>query len=525
MTTSKRARVAQWIDWAIMVFLFLFAAVAPHSIAATQTAWLIGMLLWVVRAFFPGFVFHKSPLDYALLGFFILTVLSAFLSYEPMVSIGKLRAASLFTIVYLFAQNIPSRRVLRLLALTLIASCVVNVLYTAGERVVGRGVKIQSLQAASPLYASGVRAGDTLLEINGQKVNRIEDLINVLEIPDQEPATVNAYRHELLPTFKVQRGTLLAGSDALQRLGVEGWSKGRDWRASGFYGHYVSYAEVLQLMLALTVGLFVALPSKRSWVGALLIIAFVGFCFSLMLTVTRASWGAFLISSIVILLLGSSRRTILTVGLLAIPLVLAGLFFLQQKRNVSFFDQTDQSTTWRQTVWREGFNLLVSKPRHLIVGIGMDSIKAHWREWGMFDNGRLPWGHMHSNVLQLALERGVPALVLWLILLGLYAAMLLRLRRDLGESDDAGGEQRFGLWIDRGIVVGALGGMIGFFASGLVHYNWGDSEVVMVFYFIMGLTLALKRLNDARETPKSRRITRHPTPSTRLQSSGRRSGE
>jgi hypothetical protein len=41
-------------------------------------------------------------------------------------------------------------------------------------------------------------------------------------------------------------------------------------------------------------------------------------------------------------------------------------------------------------------------------------------------------------------------------------------------------------------VLGALGGLCGFFVSGLVHYNWGDSEVVMIFYFIMGLTLSLK---------------------------------
>jgi GTP cyclohydrolase II len=33
----------------------------------------------------------------------------------------------------------------------------------------------------------------------------------------------------------------------------------------------------------------------------------------------------------------------------------------------------------------------------------------------------------------------------------------------------------------------------GFFVSGLVHYNWGDSEVVTVFYLIMGLTLVVER--------------------------------
>ena len=77
-------------------------------------------------------------------------------------------------------------------------------------------------------------------------------------------------------------------------------------------------------------------------------------------------------------------------------------------------------------VWREGFELLVSKPRHLVFGVGLDSIKGHWRQWGLFDNGRQPIGHMHSNLLQIALERGVPALIVWLILIGIYVRMLWR---------------------------------------------------------------------------------------------------
>jgi hypothetical protein len=48
----------------------------------------------------------------------------------------------------------------------------------------------------------------------------------------------------------------------------------------------------------------------------------------------------------------------------------------------------------------------------------------------------------------------------------------------------------------RGLALGALGGTIGFFASGLVHYNWGDSEVVTVLYFIMGLCLVVERTNQ-----------------------------
>jgi O-antigen ligase len=207
--------------------------------------------------------------------------------------------------------------------------------------------------------------------------------------------------------------------------------------------------------------------------------------FALGMTVTRASWIGFAISAVTMLLLSASRRTILIVAACALPLVLASVVLLQQKRSIHFFDQQDQSTSWRETVWKEGFALFVSKPRHLVFGVGMDSIKGHWREWGLFDNGRIPIGHMHSNLLQIALERGLPALIVWLIMLGVYVRMLWRIQRRAGIEDYA-----------RGVALGALGGTIGFFASGLVHYNWGDSEVVTVFYFIMGLCLVVERTNQ-----------------------------
>lgn len=479
--------MAKLLDGAIVVFLFLFVAAAPNSIAATQSAWLIGMALWLARfAFRPRPKLLRTPLDYFLLGFFIITGLTAFLSYEPMVSIGKLRAASLFTIVYLFAENIPSLRVVRLLAITLVCACLVNVAYSAGERVFGRGVKVQNLSQTSPLYVSGIRDGDTLLTADGRKLKDPQDLVNVLSSAGTQPVSVLTYRHEVQPVFKIARGSLLPGSSALAQLGIGDWSPGRDWRATGFFGNFVTYADVLQLIIALAVGLFVSLPFKRSWTGALMLVGLAGFGFALVLTVTRAAWLGCLISTLIIFLVGGGRRALILVGVLAVPLILAGLLVLQQKRNVAFIDKADQSTTWRETVWREGFHLLISKPRHLLVGVGMDSIKRRWRAWGMFDKGRIPWGHMHSNLLQIALERGVPALLLWLSLLFVYARTLWRALQNLPKTN----------WIEWGLLLGALGGLAGFLTSGLVHYNWGDSEVIMIFYAIMGLSLATYRLTQ-----------------------------
>jgi O-antigen ligase len=287
---------------------------------------------------------------------------------------------------------------------------------------------------------------------------------------------------------------LLPGSNALDQLGISGWSRGRDWRATGFYNHWVTYSEVLQLIASLALGIFLALKQKKNLTGLLLLVAIAGPLFALGMTVTRASWIGFAVSAVVMLLLTASRRTILIVTACALPLVLASVVLLQQKRSIRFFDKSDQSTSWRKMVWKEGFELLISKPRHLVFGVGMDSIKGHWREWGLFDNGRQPIGHMHSNLLQIALERGLPALIVWMILLGVYVRMLWRIQRRVGIEEFA-----------RGIAIGALGGTIGFFTSGLVHYNWGDSEVVTVFYLIMGLCLVVERTNQ-RDTDSSVRV-------------------
>lgn len=115
-------------------------------------------------------------------------------------------------------------------------------------------------------------------------------------------------------------------------------------------------------------------------------------------------------------------------------------------------------------------------------------------------------GHMHSNFLQIALERGVPALIAWLILLGVYARTLWRLADRVGTHQGQARQngETFGTWTDRGIVLGALGGFAGFFASGFVHYNWGDSTVMMIFYFMMALALVIERETSSTTSPKLR---------------------
>jgi hypothetical protein len=488
-----------------MIFLFIIAA--PHSIAATQISWMLGMLFWVLRFLvWPRPKLYRTPIDYPMFAFFLLTGLSAFFSYEPSVSIGKMRAASLFLIVYFLAENIPSLKILRLLTVLFIASTMVNVLFVFGQLAVGRGVTVYGVSSQSPLFGARmvsrthnqpipIENGDTIEKVDGHSIRSADDLVSALDASSQKtPAKLQIYRVEWIATLEVSRGQLLPGATAEERLGIQRWSYGRDRRATGFYDHWTTYAESLQLIASLVLGLFVAIPSKRNRYALALGIAILAMSGALLLTVTRASWLSFVLSAILIASLGLKRRALIVIAACLVPVVLAGLFVLHQKRNVGFFDKKDDSIAWRQTIWHEGFHLLVSNPRHLAFGVGMDSIKSHWRQWDLFEGGKLPMGHMHSDYLQMALERGIPTLIAWLVLLAAYAWTLWSTLRRLSKES----------WVERGIVLGALGGLLGFMTSGLVHYNWGDSEVVMNFYLVMGFSLVVERFVSGVRIPINR---------------------
>jgi hypothetical protein len=504
-----------WLERTTFVFLILTALSAPHSIAATQTAWLVGMFFWLIRLFIkPRPAFKTGLLDYALWAFFGWSVVSSVFSYAPDISLDKLRGAAVFLIFYFACYNLRTFRAARLLIFTLILSCMVNVVWTPIERIIGRGVEIHGLAENSPLKKALLQEGDTILKANKRKIKTPDDL--VAEIEQHDTTQIYFYRPDFYFTVEVKKSDLLGGTTSLDRLGLDDWKRSRVWRSSGFYGHYTTYAEVLQLILSLAFGLLMAsflhkkqkkqekterfLPKLfgvrqfrlfdfRFQFSPFLLFCVMGMSFALLLTVTRASQLAFLLSAFSIVFLTGRRKTILTLSAIALPIVLIGLLFLQQSRQIGFFDTTDASTNWRLTVYREGLELWTANARNFIFGVGMDSIKRYAQDWHLFDDGKLPMGHFHSTPLQLLVERGLPALLLWLLILGIYGRKLLTAHRQSLNTE--------------GLISGLFGGLIGFFVSGLVHYNLGDQEVAMIFYLLMAVGIFVCNSGLSLETHNS----------------------
>lgn len=496
---NEGSGAAQWLDRAVFVFLILMVVSAPHSIAATQISWLIGMLLWAIRfAFKPRPGFGRSSLHIALIAFFGWTVLSSIFSYAPAVSLDKLRGAGLFLIVFFVAGNVRGRRAAIFVASALIFSAMVNVISTPIERLIGRGVEIHSVDPNGPLARAGLTDGDAILRVNGRKVSSPDEILAILD--KREAAEIRYYRPDAERTVTVKHSELLGGEAALDRLGLKSWRKNRKWRATGFYGHFTTYSEVLQLIGSLVLGMILAgffmgrkrgsspdsngktlavLPRGFAPTFAVVLILCLGLItLALLLSGTRASQLGLMVSAVAMVAALGSRRLVIAIILAAIPIGIGGYVVMQQTR------QQDETNEYRLRHWQDGVRLATESPRHIAVGVGMDSIKSHWSEWGLFDGGRLPMGHFHSTPIQLAVERGLPALLIWLIILGIYARTMWRfIKQKRGDPD----------WPQIGIALGCIGGLAGFFTSGMVHYNLGDGEVAMVFYILMGIGTTIAR--------------------------------
>ena len=109
----------------------------------------------------------------------------------------------------------------------------------------------------------------------------------------------------------------------------------------------------------------------------------------------------------------------------------------------------------------------------------MDAVHKHWNEWGFPGDQMLG---LHSTPLQLAFDRGLPALLCWFWLMLIFWLTTIRAERQARDTGDTN---------SYGVLLGATGAIAGFFASSLVNYNFGDAEVALVFWWLMGIVVVL----------------------------------
>jgi len=441
----------------------------------------------------------RSAVDIALFGFFACCVVSSFLSYDPLVSIKGLKSPAFFFVFYFVSNRIRTLRFAFLLAVTLVLSCLVNVAYSAVTLSVGRGLQIESITPDSAFANEAIAVGDTIIEADDQPVNSRGDILRIID-SQRGRLRLKLQRKEALIETSIPRQAIKdSGGVGFERLGIT-TSPGRNFRITGFYSHYETYAEVLQLIAALALGLLIAVPNKRSGLAWFLSAAIPLILLALILTSTRAAVAGLSLSVAVMAVAHSKRRVLIVVMIAVIILLPLGMFAIERSRGISLFDPEEGSTAYRLEVWREALRIIKDNP---VVGIGKGSEAKLKEQLGLYNDGRLPPGHFHSTPVQIAVWWGLVALIFYGSFMTVFTIEIWRFIR---------GSSSFNQWQVRGIALGGLGTLVAFNVSSFAHFNFGDGEVVMALWLLTGLAFAVRRI-DSESRDSSQSAEAQPPPS------------
>jgi O-antigen ligase len=116
---------------------------------------------------------------------------------------------------------------------------------------------------------------------------------------------------------------------------------------------------------------------------------------------------------------------------------------------------------------------------HPLSGVGPNMVEKEYEQYRGPDAVNKINPHLHNNFLQIAAERGLPALAIWIW-------FLVALVRDLWARFRANGSDQF-------LAAGALATVAALLTAGLFEYNFGDSEVLMLFLILVTLPAAAAR--------------------------------
>lgn len=473
------SQFARWANRALIFFLLLFALSVPHSVAAAHISLNLCLISWIARDLsLRRLHFARTPVDLPLLCFISLTVISSIFSVEPAISLPKLKALLLFGVIYIIVTNLHPRGVPLVLGLLLLSGAV-GAGYSLADKMMGRGMTINAIAEDSPLAGTKLKPGDVIWMIAKRRVYTPEDAARVIR------------RHragEVLEVEGLHEGwdlpVSLPVTDELKAranpLGISAGGPTRQFRVSGFSRQFQTYAEQMQIFALLVYGgLITGLRWGKRRPGIWLKLAcllFTLFAAALVFTATRAVIASFIIAVVLVSISGGNRLTAIAAVLIALLLGGFGFYVITKTRDQTTIRFNDDSTARRISYMKAGLRVIPKRP---LTGVGMDSVKLHWQEWG-FPGEYIT--HTHSTPIQIAMDRGLPALATYLWLMATIIILLWRSYRNEIESE-----------LSRSLMLGSLGAFAGFSISSLTNYNFGDSEIVMLLLLILSLVILRTR--------------------------------
>jgi putative inorganic carbon (HCO3(-)) transporter len=254
-------------------------------------------------------------------------------------------------------------------------------------------------------------------------------------------------------------------------------------RLTGFMGHWMTLSG--ELMLAFIAGAGWLVFSRRR--GFWLLLAGLGMVgVALSMTLTRSVWLATLAGVVVLLLMRHCHWKTLAAAGLAVGVLAIAAPGVIQRRIHSMWDANDPSNYARLAVWKAGWRMVEAHPWF---GVGPQRISRVFYDYHPIQSDRNRSGfypvHMHNNLIQFAAERGIPCALAWLwFMLKLGWDHWVRFRQTLSTDET------------RAFSAVGFTAVLVLFLAGMFEFNFGDSEVLMVFLFLVSAPYALSNPSE-----------------------------
>ena len=257
-------------------------------------------------------------------------------------------------------------------------------------------------------------------------------------------------------------------------------------RVQGNLGHYMTYSGVIMLVACIAVARVMFRRRERVWAALVLPAVLV----ALVLTLSRNAWvGA--CAGIGTLFLLRDLRSVFRMA--ALLLVVMGLLIAFAPASVSdrfssmlslkdtYGDSatstsTVQSNRDRLAMIKSGFRMIKDYP---LTGVGPDMVIQVYPGYLEPTAVSQRNSHLHNVPLQIAAERGLPALGIWCWFVATLLTDFFRLRRTSPLPS---------------LAAGGIACVVAMLAAGMFEYNFGDSEFLMLFLVIVTLPYAAERV-------------------------------
>jgi O-antigen ligase len=240
-------------------------------------------------------------------------------------------------------------------------------------------------------------------------------------------------------------------------------------RPQGTLSHWMTYSGTLMLVICGATARLLYGTSGRLWAAFVMPALLV----ALSLTLTRGAWVGVAVGIAVLLLSRDFRLLAVLPIVLAIGVVLAPQALMD--RVYSIFDRNDLTSRDRVAMLQAGAAIVKDYP---LMGVGPDQIERVYPNYRVPDAVKPTNPHLHNVPMQIAAERGLPALAVWVWFVASAGAGLWRLLRTSRHKS---------------LAAAGLGAMAAMLAAGLTEYNFGDSEFLMLLLVIITLPFAANR--------------------------------